>query len=135
MALEDEQVQSPSSHYDFTFDELISTFNDLMSEFKKTRSRITISKDMNENLLKKKNKFFDNNDILTNEINTLSIKCSILEKKKKVYIDDNRTLNYENINLKKEIEKLKPIVDKMILSSNKLELLLTNIRDSKARIG
>ena len=86
MTLEDEEVQSPDSQYDFTFDELMSAFN--------------------ESLLKEKNKFFDNNDTLRNEINALSIKCSTLEKEKEIYIDDNGTLSCENINLKKEIEKL-----------------------------
>ena len=81
--------------------------------------------------------FLKKNDTLRNEINALSIKCLTLEKEKDVYINDNRTLSYENINLKKEIEKLKPIVDKLTLSSNKLELLLTNKRDSdnKTKIG
>ena len=41
MALENEDVQSPDSQYDFTFHELMSTFYDLMSEFKKAGSRIT----------------------------------------------------------------------------------------------
>ena len=70
------------------------------------------------------NEFSVKNDTLRNKINALSIKCSILENEKEVYIDDNKTLSNKNINLKKEIEKLKPIVDKLTLSSNKLELLL-----------
>ena len=46
-------------------------------------------------------------------------------------------LSNENINLKKEVEKLKPLVHKLILSSNMLELILKDHRDSnnKARIG
>ena len=52
MAHEDDEVQSPDPLYDFTFDELISTFNDLMSEFKKAGNRITKLKVINENLLK-----------------------------------------------------------------------------------
>ena len=47
MALEDEEVQSSDPHYDFTFDELISAFNDLMSEFKKAGGRITKLKVIN----------------------------------------------------------------------------------------
>ena len=115
----------------------MSTFYDLMSEFKKAGSRITILKNINENLLKEKNDLFEKNDTLRNEINALSIKCLTLEKEKEVYINDNRTLSCENINLKKEIEKLKPIIDKLMLRSNKLELLLTNKRDSdnKDEIG
>ena len=56
-------------------------------------------------------------------------------KRKTSYINDNKSLSFENINLKKEIEKLKPIIDKMTLSSNKLELLLTNTRDADNKAG
>ena len=59
----------------------------------------------------------------------MSTKYILLEKENKAYVNDNKSLSFENINLKKEIKKLKPIVDKMTLSSNKLELLLTNKRD------
>ena len=52
MALEDEEVQSPNSRYEFTFDELTSAFHELMSEFKKVGSRIKTLKDLNENLQK-----------------------------------------------------------------------------------
>ena len=44
-------------------------------------------------------------------------------------------LNIENINLKKEVEKLKPLVDKLTLSSNKLELILKDHRDSNNKAG
>ena len=108
----------------------MSAFYDLMSKIKKVGSRITTLKDINENLLKENNEFFDKNNTLRNEINALSVKCFTLEKEKEVYINDNRTISYENIKLKKEIEKHKSIVDKLTLSSNKLELLLTNKRDS-----
>ena len=45
------------------------------------------------------------------------------------------SLETENSNLKREIQKLKPIVDKMTLSSSKLELLLTSNRDSYDKTG
>ena len=45
------------------------------------------------------------------------------------------SLESENSNLKREIQKLKPIVDKMTLSSSKLELLLTSKRDSDDKTG
>ena len=43
----------------------------------------------------------------------------------------------ENNELKKEVEKLKPLVEKLTLSSNKLELILKDQRISgnKAGIG
>ena len=137
IAYEDDEVQSLDPLFDFTFDELISTFNDLMSEFKKVENKITKLKVINENLLKEKNKCSNKNDSLRNEFDALSAKYISLEKENEAYINDNKSLSSKNINLKKEIEKLKPIVDKMTLSSNKLELLLINKRDSdhKARIG
>ena len=48
-----------------------------------------------------------------------------------------KILEEENMNLKKKVEKLKPLVDKLTLSSNKLELLLRDQKESKdkARIG
>ena len=44
-------------------------------------------------------------------------------------------LNNENIILKEEVEKLKPLVDKLTLSSNKLELILKDQRDSNNKAG
>ena len=44
-------------------------------------------------------------------------------------------LSNENMNLKKEVEKLKPLVDKLTLSSNKLELLLKNQKESSNKVG
>ena len=52
MALEDEEVQSPDSQYEFTFDELNYAFHEIMFEFKKVGSRIKTLKDLNENLQK-----------------------------------------------------------------------------------
>ena len=74
MALEDEEVQTPNSHYEFTFDELTSTFHELMSEFKKAGSRIKMLKDLNGNLQNEKNKFSDENDTLKRELKILSKK-------------------------------------------------------------
>ena len=136
MGLE-EEVLSPDSQSKFTFDELNFVFHELMSKFKKAKSRIKIWKDLNENLQKEKDKFSDENDTLKRELTILSEKCITFEKEKKVYIDDNRRLSNENINLKKKIEKLEPLVDKLTLSSNKLELLLKDKKDLnyKTRIG
>ena len=61
-------------------------------------------KDLNGNLQNKKDKFLDENYTLKREVKILSEKCIALEKEEKVYIDDNRILSNENINLKKEIE-------------------------------
>ena len=137
MAHEDDEVQSLDPLYDFTFDELVYAFNDLMSKFKKAGNRITKLKVINEDLLKEKNECSNKNNSLRNEFDALSAKYISLKKENMAYINDNKSLSSGNINLKKEIEKLKPIVDKMTLSSNNLELLLTNKRDSynKAGIG
>ena len=40
MAHEDDEVQSSNPLYDFTFDELVSAFNDLMSKFKRQEIEI-----------------------------------------------------------------------------------------------
>ena len=90
MALENEEVQSPDSQYEFIFDELIFAFYDLMSEFKKAESRISTLKNINENLEKERNKFLDKNDALKQEINSLSKKYIISEKEKEVYINENK---------------------------------------------
>ena len=88
-------------------------------------------------LQKKKDKFLDRNKVLQKELNVLSKNYSELEKEKNVYIEENKMLSNENINLKKEVEKLKPLVYKLTLSSNKLELLLKDQKESnnKVRIG
>ena len=57
-------------------------------------------------------------------VNTFSKNNKALKNEKKMYLEKNKILNDENINLKKEVEKLKPLVEKLILSSNKLELIL-----------
>ena len=72
MAHEDDEVQSPDTLYDFTFDELMSAFNDLMFEFKKVENRITKLKVINEDLLKEKNESSNKNDSLRNEFDALS---------------------------------------------------------------
>ena len=68
----------------------------------------------------------------------LYLKITLNQRKRKRFIlRKNRIFSNENINLKKEVEKLTPLVDKLTLSSNKLELLLKDQKDSsnKARIG
>ena len=72
MALEDEEVQSSDSQYEFTFDELMSAFHELMSKFKKTGSRIKTLKGLNENLQKEKDKLLNKNNTLKRELNVLS---------------------------------------------------------------
>ena len=81
MAHEDDEIQSSDPLYDFTFDELISAFNDLMSKFKKTRNRITKLKVINENLLKEKNECSNKNDSLRNEFDALSANIFHLKRK------------------------------------------------------
>ena len=136
MGLEDE-VSSLESQYEFTFDELNSTFHELMSKFKKVGSRIKTLKDLKEMLQKENYKLSNKNKVLQNELNASSENYIELEKKKKVYIEVNRILSIENINLKKKvyIEELKPLIDKLTLSSNKLELLLKDQKDSSNKAG
>lgn len=61
----------------------------------------------------------------------------VLEKEKDEYLQKYKALKQENKNLQNEIQRLKPLAYKLISSSNKLELILTNQKGAydKARIG
>ena len=123
MGLKDEVISlEPQSK--FTFNELILSFHELMFEFKKAGSRIKTLKNINEALQDESNKISEQNKSLQNDINVLSENYIALEDEKRIYIEENRMLSNENTNLKTEVEKLKPLVDILILSSNNLELLL-----------
>ena len=99
MAHEDDEVQSSDPLYDFTFDELMSAFNDLMFEFKKAGNRITKLKVINENLLKENNEYSNKNNSLRNKFDSLSSKYMSHEKKNEAYINDNKSIGSDNINL------------------------------------
>ena len=83
---------------EFTFEELHEAFYDLIDELKKPGVKNIELKSRNQSLLK--------------EIESISNKKSILSQ--------------ENLNLKNEIAKLKPMVKKFTLSSNKLHMILDN---------
>ena len=83
---------------DFTFEELHEAFYDLVDELKKLGMKNKELKLKNQSLLKQAENF--------------SIEKS--------------TLLQENQSLKNEITKLKPIVEKFTLSSNKLNMILDN---------
>ena len=80
----------------------------------------------NEEVLKK-------NEFLLYENKALIEMKDALEKD----LIDYNILRDENKCLKREVKRLKPLVDKLTLSSNKLELILKNQREisSKAGIG
>ena len=93
----DNEVNSETPS-DFTFEELHEAFYDLIDELKKLGIKNKDLKSKNQSLLKQ------------NE--SISIEKSILLQ--------------ENQNLKNEIAKLKPLVEKFTLSSNKLNMILEN---------
>ena len=72
---------------------------------------------------------------MRDDYKALTSKSDILKEKNKAHILNIESLESENSNLKREIQKLKPIVDKMTLSSKKPELLLTSSRDSDDKTG
>ena len=135
MAHEDDEDQSSDRTYDFTLEELMTAFDELMSEFIKAGKKIDKLKVINEDLLKEKNEFNNKYDSLRNDYKALTSKSDILKEENKAHMVHIESLESENSNLKREIQKLKPIIDKMTLSSSKLELLLTSKRDSDDKTG
>ena len=113
----------------------MTAFDELMSEFKKAGKKIDKLKVINEDLLKEKNEFHNKYDSLRNDCIALTSKSDILKEENKAHMIHIESLESENLNLKREIQKLKPIIDKMTLSSSKLELLLTSKRDSYDKTG
>ena len=83
---------------DFIFEEFHEAFYDLLKEFQKV---VCKNKD-------------------------LKIRCETFKKENSEFIKIIDTLKNEKDTLQKEISKLKPIVDKFTLSSEKLQLMLNN---------
>ena len=135
MAHQEDEEPSSDSIYDFTIEELKTAFDELMSEFIKAGKRIDKLKVINEDLLKEKNEFHNKYNSLRDDHKALTSKSEILKEENKALLINTESLESENSNLKREIQKLKPIVDKMTLSSKKLELLLTSSRDSDDKTG
>ena len=130
-----QEDEEPSSDYDFTFEELRTAFDELMSEFIKAGKRIDKLKVINDDLLKEKNELNNRYDSLRDDYNALTSKSEILKEENKAHTLNIESLQSENSNLKREIQKLKPFVEKMTLSSKKLELLLSSSRDSDNKTG
>ena len=134
MGLENE-VSSPELQTEFTYDELNSAFHDLLIEFKKAGVKIKSLKKQNDVLLKDKDEIFEKNNILQRKLDNLSESVIVLNNEKTILYETNNILVAKNIDLKKEVEKLKPLVEKLTLSSNKLELILKEQKDSKSKAG
>ena len=133
MAHQEDEEQS--SDYDFTFEELRTAFEELMSEFVKAGKRIDKLKVINDDILKEKTELNNKYDSLKNDHNALNLKSETLKEENKALILKTESLKTENLNLKREIQKLKPFVEKMTLSSKKLELLLSSKRDFDNKTG
>ena len=56
-------------------------------------------------------------------------------KEKEVFLVENRNFTKENQNLKIEVNKLKSIIDKFTLSSNKLQMILENQKVVYNKVG
>ncbi|WP_374695494.1 hypothetical protein ACEW7V_00195 [Areca yellow leaf disease phytoplasma] len=79
---------------------------------------------MNDSLLKQKDEISEKNLLLQKELHDFSEKIEKLKNENLLCERKNNDLLAENIELKKEVTKLKPLVEKLTLSSNKLELIL-----------
>ena len=106
-----------------------------MTEFIKAGKRIDNLKVINDDLLKEKNELNNRYDSLRDDYNGLTSKSKILKEENKAHILKTESLQSENSNLKREIQKLKPFVEKMTLSSKNLELLLSSKRGSDNKTG
>ena len=130
-----QEDEEPSSDYDFTFEELRTAFDELMSEFIKAGKRIDKLKVINDDLLKEKNELNNRYNSLRDDYKALTSESDTLKEKNKAFLINTESLKSENLNLKREIQKLKPFVEKMTLSSKKLELLLSSKRDFDNKTG
>ena len=76
MALEDE-VMSPEPQTKFTFNELNIVFYELLSEFKKTGTRIKTLKSINDSLLDDKEEISKKNRLLPRDLNIFTEKTKL----------------------------------------------------------
>ena len=98
-----QEDEEPSSDYDFTFEELKTAFDELMSEFIKAGKRLDKLKVINEDLIKENNECNNKYDSLRDDYKALTSKSDILKEENKAHILNIESLEYENSNLKREI--------------------------------
>ena len=106
-----------------------------MTEFIKAGKRLDNLKVINDDLLKEKNELNNKYNSLRDECKALTSETDSLKEENKAFLINTESLKSENLNLKREIQKLKPFVEKMTLSSKKLELLLSSKRDFDNKTG
>ena len=127
MANEDE-VSSPIT--DFTYDELHTAFYDLLAEYKKAGIKYKSLKHDHDILVKERDNVLEENTILQSKLNNVLNSKIALQ-----YTEKIKSLEEENEILRKDVNQLKPLVDKLTLSSNKLELILRTQKDSTDKAG
>ena len=103
----------------FSYDELQEAFHEFLNDLKILRFK-------NKDLKLKIQALAKEKEEIVNKNKELEIKYQTLLKKKEEISSLNKTLVKKNQNLKEEVTKLKPIVDKFILSSNKLQMIIYN---------
>ena len=133
MGLEDEVCNDSTT--EFTYDELHTAFYDLLAEYKKAGSKLKVLKNNNDALHKENNEALKKNEILQREFNDLLHTKNDIENEKNSCLEENHLLCSKNKILQIEVDRLKPLVDKLTLSSNKLELILKNQRDVGNKTG
>ena len=126
MAQGDEVFSTSLLNSNFDIDELFDAYNELMIEFKKLHKKRKETNLLNEKinnqleeLAKEKNKLALDNETLRN------IKVS-LDKSLKDLVKKNKDLISKNEDLTKDLEKVKSLIDRFTLSSNRLDTMIKN---------
>ena len=137
MARGDEVSSTSLLNFNFDIDELFEAYNELMIEFKKLDKKRKETNLLNEKinkqleeLEKEKDKLALDNEALKNEKVGLDQSLKDLVKKNKDLVSKNEVLS-------KDLAKAKFLLDRFILSSNRLDMMLKNQRAifDKARLG
>ena len=137
MAQGDEVSSTSDLNSNFDIDELLESYNELMTEFKKLHKKRKETNLLNEKinkqleeLEKEKHKLVLDNQTLRNEKVSLNESLKDLVKKNKDLISKNK-------NFTKNLEKSKSLIDRFILSSTRLNMMLKSQRAifDKAGLG
>ena len=137
MARGNEVCSTSLLNFDFDIDQLFEAYNELMIECMKLHKKKKETNLLNEKINKQLEELEKEKDKLALDNKTLKNKNVSLDQSLKDLVKKNKDLIGKNEDLSKNIEKAKSLLDRFILSSNKLDTMLKNQRAifDKAGLG
>ena len=124
MAWGDEISSTSLLNFDFDIDELFGSYNKLIIEFKKIHKKRKETNLLNEKINNQLEELAKEKDKLALDNETLKNKKVSLDESLKDLVKKNKDLISKNKNLTKDLEKTKSLIDRFILSSTRLGMML-----------